>query len=64
MILRDYQHESIKSIYDWFAQNKEGNPCVVLPCGAGKSLVIAAFVQSILKVAPTQRIVITAHCKE
>lgn len=39
--LRDYQRQTIIDLYDYIRQNKGLNPCLVLPTGAGKSVVIA-----------------------
>jgi DNA repair protein RadD len=61
MQLRDYQRESVARTVA--ALSEPGcNPLVVLPTGAGKSLVIGALVKELLK--PTERIVVLAHRKE
>jgi DNA repair protein RadD len=39
--LRDYQQQAIIELYDYIRNNKGLNPCLVLPTGAGKSVVIA-----------------------
>ena len=39
MSLRPYQQKTIDMLYDWMGKN-DGNPCVVLPTGAGKSHII------------------------
>lgn len=39
--LRDYQQQTIIELYDYIRNNKGSNPCLVLPTGAGKSVVIA-----------------------
>lgn len=62
--LRPYQQEAVDSIFRWFEQNKEGNPLVVLPTGAGKSLVIAAFIREVLAAYPGERILVLTHVKE
>ena len=41
LTLRPYQQAAIAAIYGYFQQNK-GNPIVILPTAAGKSLVAAA----------------------
>lgn len=61
--LREYQRESIEAIYRYFAR-KDGNPLIVLPTGAGKSLVIAQFCKEVLEQWPGQRIIILTHVKE
>lgn len=61
--LRWYQKEAVDSIYQWF-DRETGNPLIVLPTGAGKSLVIAGFIHSVLAQWPSERIVILTHVKE
>lgn len=63
MILRDYQQESVAAIYRWFGERAD-NPLIVLPTGAGKSLVIAAFCQQVLQQWPDQRVLVVTHVKE
>jgi DNA repair protein RadD len=62
--LREYQQRSIDAIYDWFIDNDVGNPCLVLPTGAGKSLVNAALVRDALTQWPSTRVVMLTHVKE
>lgn len=61
--LRYYQQEAVDSIFDYFSTS-EGNPIVVLPTGAGKSLVIAAFAKEVDKRYTNQRILKLTHRKE
>jgi len=61
--LRPYQQQAVDGIYNWFGR-ETGNPLVVLPTGAGKSLVNAAFIHSVLSQWPTERIVCLTHVKE
>jgi DNA repair protein RadD len=63
LILRPYQQAAIASIYDYF-QTHKGNPLVILPTAAGKSLVAAAFIEGVLKTWPDQRILIVTHVRE
>jgi DNA repair protein RadD len=63
MMLRDYQIDAIDQIYEWMAENP-GNPCVVLPTGAGKSHIIAAFCQKTLTHFPDTVILMLTHVKE
>jgi len=42
--LRPYQREAIDALYQYF-HTRDGNPVLVLPTGAGKSLTMAAFIQ-------------------
>lgn len=60
--LRDYQQQAVDSVVQYFMNNK-GNPLIVLPTGAGKSHVIAAFVKLVMKY-PNQRIIMLTHVKE
>lgn len=61
--LRGYQKKTITSLFNWMEKN-QGNPCVVLPTGAGKSLVIAGFIQQTLEFWPDTRILVLTHQKE
>ncbi|WP_223425437.1 DEAD/DEAH box helicase [Tateyamaria pelophila] len=63
LTLRPYQQAAIASIYGYF-QTHKGNPVVVLPTAAGKSLVAAAFIEGVLKAWPDQRILIVTHVRE
>lgn len=61
---RAYQREAIDAVYRYFEDGHAGNPLVVLPTGAGKSLVIALFLQEVLTAWPEQNIIILTHVKE
>lgn len=63
LTLRPYQNAAISSIYGYFKTNK-GNPLVVIPTAGGKSLVMASFIEGVLKVWPDQRILIVTHVRE
>jgi DNA repair protein RadD len=63
LTLRPYQQAAITSIYGYL-QKKKGNPLVVIPTAGGKSLVMAAFIEGVLKVWPEQRILIVTHVRE
>jgi DNA repair protein RadD len=58
---RWYQSQSVDSAWQ-FMREKPGNPCVVLPTGAGKSLVIAMIARDVL--AWKGRCLVLAHRKE
>jgi DNA repair protein RadD len=64
MMLRDYQQRAIDQLYAWFAAGNEGNPCLVLPTGAGKSHIIAALVKDALQNWPETRVLMLTHVKE
>lgn len=63
MKLRDYQQRAIDMLYEWMRAN-DGNPCLVLPTGAGKSLIIAALVKDALTSWPETRVLMLTHVKE
>ena len=62
--LRPYQQSTLDSIYNWFENNPTGNPCVVLPTGAGKSILIAEFIRHSMKEWPSTKILMLTHQKE
>jgi DNA repair protein RadD len=61
--LRPYQSAAIQGIYNYF-NDHTGNPLVVIPTAGGKSLVMATFVEGVLKAFPDQRILIVTHVRE
>lgn len=63
MQLRGYQRESIDALYSWFAANT-GNPLLVLPTAAGKSVIQATFVHEAISNWPRTRILLISHVKE
>ena len=63
LTLRPYQNAAISSIYGYF-QSNTGNPLVVIPTAGGKSLVMAAFIEGVLRAWPDQRILIVTHVRE
>lgn len=62
--LRPYQQRSIDELFAWFYAGNEGNPLMVLPTGAGKSVILAAAIKTILGQWPDQRIAVVTHVKE
>jgi DNA repair protein RadD len=64
MKLRDYQQRAIDELYAWFEAGHKGNPCLVLPTGAGKSHIIAALCKGALQSYPETRILMLTHVKE
>jgi DNA repair protein RadD len=64
MELRHYQQSAIDELMAWFDKNPNGNPCLELPTGAGKSHVIASLCKNIIQEWPDQRIVMITHVKE
>lgn len=61
--LRDYQREAVDSINTFF-RNGYGNPLVVAPTGAGKSVMLAAYVSECVGGWPGTRMMVLAHVKE
>jgi DNA repair protein RadD len=61
--LRPYQRAAIDATFAWMANN-DGNPLIVLPTGAGKSLVLSAILHDVLTQWPNERIVCATHVKE
>ena len=62
-MLRDYQQRAIDQLYEWFGAHK-GNPCLVLPTGAGKSHIVAALCKDALQSWPETRVLMLTHVKE
>jgi DNA repair protein RadD len=63
-MLRDYQQRAINQLYSWFEINSQGNPCLVLPTGSGKSHIVAALCKDALQSWPNTRILMLTHVKE
>ena len=62
MELRPYQQEAVDAVYDHL-RTKDNNPCIVLPTGTGKSVVIAKIVSDAIEMWKG-RVLILAHVKE
>lgn len=62
MILRPYQQAALDATWD-FLRNREGNPALVLPTGAGKSPLMAAIASEAVQ-AWGGRVGILAHVQE
>jgi len=62
MQLRPYQQAAVDAVYNHL-RSRDDNPCVVLPTGTGKSLVIAQIVRDAVA-QWNGRILILAHVKE
>ncbi|MCC7253831.1 DEAD/DEAH box helicase [Hyphomicrobium sp.] len=63
LTLRPYQREAVDAVYAYW-QKGGGNPLIVLPTAAGKSLVIATLVRELCEAYPDLRIGIVTHVKE
>ena len=62
--LRPYQQHAINELYRWLREYPKGNPCVVLPTGAGKSIVIGKICAQIAENRPNMRVLMLTHRKE
>lgn len=62
MDLRPYQAEAVEAVYRHLRE-KDNNPCIVLPTGTGKSVVIAKIVSDSVQ-QWHGRVLILAHVKE
>ena len=62
--LRDYQRRAIDQLYEWFAKNDKGNPCIVMPTGSGKSHIVASLCKEALQQWPETQILMLTHVKE
>lgn len=62
--LREYQQRSIDELFAWFEKGGQGNPLMVLPTAAGKSVILAAMIKHILAQWPATRIGMLTHVKE
>ncbi len=63
MQLRPYQREGLDALYKYWSGGG-GHGLIVLPTGAGKSLVIATLVRELLEQWPSLRIGIVTHVRE
>jgi len=61
--LREYQSRALSMLYDWLEKNT-GHPCVVLPTGSGKSIVIAELCRRAITEWPETRIVMLTRSVE
>lgn len=62
-MLRDYQQRAIDMLYQWLSENN-GNPCLELPTGSGKSHIVAALCKDIIQSWPETTILMLTHVKE
>jgi len=60
--LRYYQEAAIAKTWSWVRNNQDGNPLIVLPTGAGKTIVIAKMIADCL--AWQKRVILTTHNRE
>ncbi len=61
--LRPYQQRAIDQLFAWLTEHR-GDPCLVLPTGAGKSIVVAEICRSLVQEYPEVRLLMLTHVKE
>ncbi len=61
---RKYQAEAINSVFNYFINGGKGNPLVVAPTGAGKSIIIADLCRQIVTRWKGQKVLIISHVAE
>jgi len=61
LILREYQRKAVDALWNHI-RTRDDNPCIVLPTGAGKGVVLAQIAKDV--VAWNGRMAILAHVKE
>lgn len=62
--LRPYQTDGLDALWNYFQAGNTGNPLLAWPCGTGKSIVPAIFIESVMRLWPTQRFLLITHVKE
>ena len=62
MELRSYQKEAVDAVYDYL-RRQNGNPCVVLPTGSGKTPLLATICSDVVT-RWKGRVLVLAHVKE
>ena len=63
MKLRYYQEEAIEAALHWF-ETQSSHPLIVLPTGAGKTVVFANLIKQLFEREPDCRVLILAHRQE
>ena len=63
MKLRDYQSKTLNMLYAWLEKH-QGNPCVSLPTGSGKSVIIAELCRQAVTNWPETRILMLTRSME
>ena len=58
-----HQNKAIDMLYDYM-RSSDGNPCLVMPTGSGKSFVVASICTTAIKAYPLTRILMLTHVKE
>lgn len=63
LTLRPYQQEALDATFAYWRE-KPGNPLIVLPTGAGKSLVIAQLIKTLTDTWGDMRVMVATHVRE
>jgi len=61
--LRDYQRTAVDALYEYWRE-KPGSPLIVLPTGAGKSLVLGTICKELIENYSDMRILVVTHVRE
>jgi len=64
MKLRDYQQKAIDAVLSYWSKHLSKNPALVLPTGAGKTIVFSFLIKALFKLFPNARVLVLAHRKE
>lgn len=62
--LRPYQIDGLDALWNYFQEGNTGNPVLAWPCGTGKSIVPAIFIEGVMKRWSNQRFLLITHVKE
>ena len=62
--LRPYQVDGLNAVWEYYSNGGKGNICLAWPTGTGKSVVPAIFIESVMRLWPTQRFLMITHVKE
>ena len=63
MYLRGYQEEAVNALLS-HVQYSTGNPCVSIPTGGGKSIILAEFIRVCQEKWKGIRVIVLAHVQE
>lgn len=64
MRLRPYQEQAVNDLMQWFADGNDGDPCLVMPTGSGKSHIVAAICKLAVTHWPETRVLMLTHQRE
>ena len=64
LILRPYQLEAQQKVFDYLQRTPDKHPCVGMPTGSGKTIVIADITQKAISKWPDTHVLILSHVKE